>query len=85
MLLPGLREQRHGADERTKDLGAPSTEAAMKAYVITTGVIFALITAAHIWRGVVEKNVITQPSFVVLTAVSAALFAWSTVVLRKLP
>ena len=56
----------------------------MRAYVITTGVIFALITITHIMRMVVERRVLTEPDYILLTLLSAALTVWSFVVLRRL-
>jgi hypothetical protein len=57
----------------------------MKAYIITTGVIFALITVAHILRFVSEgSRLATEPLFIVLTLVSAALSVWAWQVLRGL-
>jgi hypothetical protein len=50
----------------------------MKAYVMTTGTIFGLITLAHIWRAIVEgSHVATDPFFVVLTIAAAALSLWA--------
>ncbi|HEY6195859.1 MAG TPA: hypothetical protein VI504_12520 [Candidatus Eisenbacteria bacterium] len=50
----------------------------MKAYVITTGTAFGLIVAAHIWR-LFEEGVhpATEPPFILLTVVSAALSIWA--------
>ena len=56
----------------------------MKAYVMTTGVIFALITIAHILRIVAEPRAATEPFFILLTILSAALCAWGFLVLRRL-
>jgi hypothetical protein len=54
----------------------------MKAYVITTGIIFALITIAHIARMAVESRVLTEPLYLLLTLLSAALAIWAVVLLR---
>jgi hypothetical protein len=56
----------------------------MKVYVIITGVIFALITISHIVRMVVEPHVLTEPIYLFLTLLSAALAIWAVVVLRRL-
>jgi hypothetical protein len=45
----------------------------MRAYVIATGVVFGLITLAHVWRMVVEPRLATEPWFLLITLVSAAL------------
>jgi hypothetical protein len=55
----------------------------MKAYVITTGAIFALITIAHIVRMIVESRVLTEPVYLLLTLISAALAIWAVVLLRR--
>ncbi|MDQ4079550.1 MAG: hypothetical protein M3125_02235 [Gemmatimonadota bacterium] len=39
----------------------------MKAYVMTTGVIFALLVVAHIWRVSVESQLATDPAFIMTT------------------
>jgi len=50
----------------------------MKAYLITTGTVFALITLAHFWRMGVEGPRLTQePIFALLTVLAAALSAWA--------
>jgi len=56
----------------------------MKAYVMTTGVIFALITIAHVMRLVTEPHTFTEPFFLLLTLLSAALCTWGFLVLRRL-
>ena len=57
----------------------------MKAYIITTGVIFGLITVAHIMRFVMEgSRLATEPVFILLTLLSAALCVWAWQVLRRL-
>ncbi len=55
----------------------------MKAYVITSGVIFALLAIAHIARILVEnRHLVTEPVFVVITLISAGLSIWAWLVLR---
>ena len=50
----------------------------MKAYVITTGIIFGLITVAHIWRAIVEgPKLAAEPWFILLTVFTAALGVWA--------
>lgn len=56
----------------------------MKAYIITTGVIFGLITVAHVLRIVSEPHVATEPFFIILTVLSAALCVWAWQALRRL-
>jgi hypothetical protein len=56
----------------------------MKAYIITTGVIFGLLTVAHVVRIVTEdRQLVADPMFVLFTAISAALSVWSWLVLRR--
>ena len=58
----------------------------MKAYIITSGTIFAAITVAHIMRMVAEgRHVSTEPLYIILTLLSAGLTIWAAwLVLRKL-
>jgi hypothetical protein len=58
----------------------------MKAYVTTTGVVFGLLTAAHIWRVIEEgSHLATDPWFVLTTAAAAALSLWAWLVLKRSP
>ncbi len=55
----------------------------MKAYVITTGAVFGLLTLAHIWRLFAEgPRLATNPWFVLLTVAAAALCVWAWRMLR---
>jgi hypothetical protein len=56
----------------------------MKAYLITTGIIFALITLAHILRVFAEGPRLAQdPVFVLLTILAAGLSVWAWRLLRN--
>ena len=55
----------------------------MRLYVIVTGVIFVLVTAAHIARMFLEPKSLTDPIFMVSSAIAVGLALWSIVVLRK--
>ena len=55
----------------------------MKAYIITTGIVFALIAIAHIARLATETSVLREPIFLVLTILAVALSVWAFVVLRR--
>ena len=58
----------------------------MKAYLLVTGTTFGLITLAHIWRVAVEGlHLATDPVFLLLTILTAALCTWSCWLLRRLP
>lgn len=55
----------------------------MKAYLLTTGTVFALITGAHIWRVIAESSRLARdPWFVVITVLTAGLSAWAWRLLR---
>jgi len=57
----------------------------MKAYLVTTGTVFGLITAAHLARMVAEwPHHATEPLYLLLTAVSAGLCAWAWSLFRRL-
>jgi hypothetical protein len=50
----------------------------MKTYVATTGVVFGLLTAAHVWRVAEEgRHLASEPSFVLITAASTLLCVWA--------
>ncbi|HEY2574572.1 MAG TPA: hypothetical protein VGH65_10890 [Verrucomicrobiaceae bacterium] len=50
----------------------------MKAYVITTGVVFGLITLAHIARFISEgPRLAAEPVFIFLTVFAAFLCIWA--------
>jgi len=50
----------------------------MKAYVTTTGAVFALITIAHVLRVIAEgPHLLTDPFYVLLTIAAAALGIWA--------
>ena len=50
----------------------------MKAYLITTGTVFALITVAHIWRVAAEgSHLARDPVFLLLTFAAAGLSVWA--------
>ena len=57
----------------------------MKAYVITTGIIFGLIVVAHILRMVSENPQLARdPGYIAITGAAAALCLWALgLVIRK--
>jgi hypothetical protein len=58
----------------------------MKAYLLTTCVVFGVITVAHIWRGIVEGvQLMQQPWYILMTLVGAALCFWGVLLLRRGP
>ena len=58
----------------------------MKAYLLTTGVIFALLTVVHAWRMFAEAGGPGRdPLFLLITLVAAAFTVWASVLLRQTP
>ena len=56
----------------------------MNAYLITSGVIFGLITVAHVWRAFAEgPRLAKEPLFICLTLLAAALCLWAGLLLRR--
>ena len=56
----------------------------MKAYIITTGAVFGLVTAAHLLRIVMESpHLAADPFFILITILSAALCVWALWLLRR--
>ncbi|MEO8448565.1 MAG: hypothetical protein ABI647_02170 [Gemmatimonadota bacterium] len=58
----------------------------MKRYVVTTGALFALLTLAHLWRMIQEgRPTATDPWYILITALAAALSLWAWRVVRVSP
>ena len=56
----------------------------MKAYLITTGTVFALITLAHFWRISLEGSQLAKNLlFVVLAVATAGLSIWAWRLLKR--
>jgi hypothetical protein len=55
----------------------------MRLYVIISGIIFALVTAAHVARIFLEPTSLSEPIFMVSSFISLALAVWSIMVLRN--
>jgi hypothetical protein len=56
----------------------------MKAYIITTGAVFGLITLAHLLRFVMEgTHLVKEPVYILLTVLAAALCVWACLLLRR--
>jgi hypothetical protein len=67
-----------GIADRTASRGA------MKAYVVTTGVVFGLLTVAHLLRMAGENpRLAADPAYIAITAASAALCVWAIWVVRR--
>ena len=54
----------------------------MKAYLITTGSVFALIVASHIVRFITEGGALREPFLWILTFLAAGLSVWAFRLLR---
>ena len=55
----------------------------MKAYVTTTGAVFGLLTAAHVWRVLAEgTHLAKDPFYVLITVATAAFCLWACLLLR---
>ncbi len=58
----------------------------MRAYVITTGSMFALLTVLHIWRLIEEgPQLATSPWWIFITLAGAALAVWAWRLVRLAP
>ena len=56
----------------------------MKAYLLTTGGVFSLITVAHIWRMIAEGSHLGADSgYLLITTVAAGLGVWAWLLLRR--
>ena len=50
----------------------------MKAYVMTTGAVFGLLTLVHLLRIIVEgRQLATNPLYVLITVAAASLCLWA--------
>jgi hypothetical protein len=55
----------------------------MKAYLITTGAVFALLTLAHLLRIIMEwPHLAREPFFVLITVAAGGLSLWAFGLLR---
>jgi hypothetical protein len=58
----------------------------MKAYVMTTGAVFGLLTLAHIWRVIEEgPHLAKEPWWVLITVAAAVLCLWALRLLWRPP
>jgi hypothetical protein len=55
----------------------------MKAYLMTTGSVFGLLTLAHVWRIIEEgPQLARNPWWLLITVAAAALSVWAWRLLR---
>jgi len=58
----------------------------MRAYIVTTGVIFGLLVVAHIWRMIAESSSLaTDPGYVLITVGAGLLSLWAVRLLLRSP
>lgn len=56
----------------------------MKTYIVTTGILFALLTLAHLLRIVYESRALAgDPWYVLITAATAALSVWAWLLVAR--
>jgi len=55
----------------------------MKAYVMSTGAVFGLVTLAHFWRIYEEPHLAKEPWFALLTVAAGVLALWAWRLLRR--
>jgi hypothetical protein len=48
----------------------------MRAYVLTTGAVFALITVAHVWEMADRSHVFISDAIVIALSAGLAVWAW---------
>lgn len=56
----------------------------MKAYLMTTGTVFGLITIVHAWRMIEERQMATEPWYILITVATGALCLWAWRLVRQL-
>jgi hypothetical protein len=55
----------------------------MKAYLLTTGTLFGVLVLVHVWRAIdTEPELATDPWYVLITVIAAALSVWAFRLLR---
>ena len=58
----------------------------VKSYVVTSGTVFALVFAAHVWRAIAEGTILAKnPIFILTTGAALALVLWAWRVVRAMP
>ena len=59
--------------------GSPAAYASMKAYLVTTGVLFAVITVAHVWEVVDRRQLFASDALILAASVGLSVWAWRLV------
>lgn len=55
----------------------------MRAYLATTGIVFMLLTVAHIVRVFQETHLVREPWFWLVTVIPGVLAVWALKLFRK--
>ncbi len=56
----------------------------VRAYLLTTGILFGLLTAVHLWRVVAESaSLARDPWYMLITALAAAFCVWALALFRR--
>jgi hypothetical protein len=55
----------------------------VKTYVTLTGIVFGLITLAHVWRAIQEGPGVLNVWWILLTVATAALSVWALRLVRN--
>src|SRR5215469_634365 len=85
ICLRRLCRNRNAEGEVQRECVNPQKRILMRAYIVTTGAAFGLLTLAHIARMFVEgAHLITQPVFLLTTVGSASVCVWAIILLKKL-
>lgn len=48
----------------------------MRAYVITTGILFSVITVLHVWEVIDRRHLVIEDPFIILLGLGLAVWAW---------
>lgn len=55
----------------------------MKTYVMTTGSLFGLLTVAHLWRMIEERQMATEPWYILITVAAGIMCLWAWRLVRR--
>ena len=61
----------------------PESEPIVRSYVVVAGLVFGLLTLAHVWRIVEEPHLAKEPWFIAITVAAAALSVGAWRVARR--
>lgn len=56
----------------------------VRVYLLTTGILFGLLTLAHVWRVFAESATLARdPWYVLITTIAAAFCVWALALYRR--